>query len=671
MIGQAIAGRYQILAEIGRGGMGVVYQAHEPSLDRDVALKILPSYLAHDQQFVARFAREAQTAAQLDHPNIVAIYDVGRDGNTHYIAMQLLDGQPLSQLLRNTGPLAIKRTIHIATQIASALDYAHEHGLVHRDIKPANIMIGPDDHATLTDFGIARATEGTQITRTGVMIGTPEYMAPEQVLGEPASASTDLYSLAVLTYEMLTGVTPHRGTEAHAVLHSIVYEPPPKPRSINPQITSAVEDVLLRGLAKKPEQRFSGGREFTSALQGALTGKTVAVPRPTVVRPALQRSSNTPLLVGVGLAMLVLVVVGILAMGNGNKTPQIHTPSPVSPVGTITVGSAARAAHNDVPATQTALAATMTVISEVRNTSNTRTAVAQKTEATHSAIAVQTKYTATPSGPTGTIAFQSNRSGRPQIYKVSVPDFSRVEALTSGAAHYGPSLSLDGRSITYTGGGSSEDSTANEVYIMSMDSGSVRRVTHNNVPEKQPALPPDGRQVAYRTKRSGNWEIYVAKPLSGGYSEQDISRHSNKDYHPSWDPTGRSVVFSAERAGVNRDELYIMNADGSNQTRITYNSSEDYAPVWSPDGQWIAFVSNRNGDADIYVIGVDGTGERQLTTSQAADREPAWSPDGRWLAFSSNRYGNWDIFIEEALTGRVVARVTTSRADDTHPTWSR
>ncbi len=268
------------------------------------------------------------------------------------------------------------------------------------------------------------------------------------------------------------------------------------------------------------------------------------------------------------------------------------------------------------------------------------------------------------------IVFQSNRSGSPQIYTVTVPDFSEIVQLTYGVAHFAPSLSLDGRKITFTRGGSDEDSSANEVYVMDVDGGNIERVTYNSSVEKQPALSADGRKVAYRSKRPDNWEIFVADSRYG-YRESNVSHDAAKDFHPSWDPTGRQLVFAAERVGTNRDELYIMNIDSGGQTRLTYNSVPDYAPVWSPDGKRIAFVSKRNGNVDIYVINVDGTGERRLTSDPATDTDPAWSPDGRQIAFSSDRLGDRDILILDVESGAVVTQLITDASDDSHPSWSR
>jgi oligopeptide transport system substrate-binding protein len=268
LIGQTL-GQYQITREIARGGMAVVYEANQSILDRRVAIKVLPPELSLDETFVQRFTQEARAAARLSHPNIVTIYDVGRYESYYYIVMQLLDGEALSDLIRRVGRLSPERVLQILAQIASALDYAHGQGLVHRDIKPANIIVGAGDHATLTDFGIAKAAENTRLTRTGMLVGTPEYMSPEQASGQPVGPASDLYSLGIVIYQMLAGRAPFQGDTTPALLHKQVYEQPQPVRTHAPDLPKGVDAVLAKALAKDPSQRFSSAVELTRALGDA------------------------------------------------------------------------------------------------------------------------------------------------------------------------------------------------------------------------------------------------------------------------------------------------------------------------------------------------------------------------------------------------------------------
>jgi len=269
LIGKTL-GQYQIVELAGQGGMARVYKAYQPSLNRYVALKVLPEYLAHDVEFVSRFRQEATAAAALRHPNILVIYDIGEADNLHYIATEFLEGQTLDQMIKQGGALPLPGIVSIVNQLASALEAAHQHGMVHRDIKPSNVFVGARDHVTLTDFGIVKAMSATRLTRTGMLVGTPEYMSPEQAEGLSLDWRSDLYSLGVVVYEMLTGHVPFAAPTPNAVLYAHVNKAPAPPSQLNPAIPRPLEAVVLRALAKRPDDRFRSDAEFASALEQAV-----------------------------------------------------------------------------------------------------------------------------------------------------------------------------------------------------------------------------------------------------------------------------------------------------------------------------------------------------------------------------------------------------------------
>ena len=262
-------GRFQIKEERGRGGMAVVYKAYDCILQRTVALKVLHPNLAANQEFTERFRREAITAANLRHPNIVVIFDVGSHEQFQYIVMEYLEGQTLQREIQGTGQLPLARILRILGQLAGALDYAHEQGLVHRDVKPANIIIGRSGHVTLTDFGLVKAAQRSQITGEGSTMGTLRYMSPEQAMGRDLDCRADLYSLGVVVYEMLAGETPFTGSTPYQTLHSLIYKPPPPLSLHNPRVAPGVESAVLRSLAKDPDKRFGTAGEFVQALARA------------------------------------------------------------------------------------------------------------------------------------------------------------------------------------------------------------------------------------------------------------------------------------------------------------------------------------------------------------------------------------------------------------------
>jgi serine/threonine-protein kinase len=262
-------GRYRLIELLGRGGMGEVWRGHDTVVDRTVAIKMLLPHFAQDKTFEQRFRREARAAARLDEPHVVPIYDVGEVDGLLYVAMRLINGQDLQTIL-DSGPLEADRAVGIIEQIASALQAAHKVGLVHRDVKPSNILITDDDFAYLIDFGIARAAGDTGITSTGATIGTWSYMAPERFSSEEIEPSSDIYALACVLYQSLTGHLPFPGTTLEQVAMAHMTAPPPKPSTQRREIPMAMDDVIATGLAKDPRQRYPTPKELAQAARSAL-----------------------------------------------------------------------------------------------------------------------------------------------------------------------------------------------------------------------------------------------------------------------------------------------------------------------------------------------------------------------------------------------------------------
>ena len=264
----AALGAYRISAPIGRGGMATVYKAYQPGLSRYVAIKVLPPTLAGEAGFEERFRQEAVAIARLRHPNILSIFEYGEERGMHYLITEYVDGGELSDQLGV--PLPVSYVVGMLDPIAAALDYAHARGIFHRDVKPSNILLHRGGKPVLADFGVAKLVDSSQrLTQTGAVLGTPEYMAPEQALGQPFTAASDQYALAIVAYQMLTGRVPYTADTPVAVLLAHLQQPLPPPRAINPTLGRDVETALLRGLAKRPEDRYPNVSAFTSALAGA------------------------------------------------------------------------------------------------------------------------------------------------------------------------------------------------------------------------------------------------------------------------------------------------------------------------------------------------------------------------------------------------------------------
>ena len=275
LINTLFDGRYRILRKLGSGGMANVYLAEDEDLGRRVAIKILSERYANDESFNERFRREAKSAASLSHPNIVSIYDRGEADGIPYIAMEVIEGRSLKELILTRGPLPLATAIDYTHQILDALRFAHRNGIIHRDIKPHNILLGAENRAKVTDFGIARAG-ASQMTEVGSIMGTAQYLSPEQARGAPVTAASDLYSVGIVLYEMLTGQVPFSGDSAIEIAMKHLNETPRPPSSLRPELTPELDQVVLRALAKNPEDRYQASEEFSADLDRVEAGIPIA-----------------------------------------------------------------------------------------------------------------------------------------------------------------------------------------------------------------------------------------------------------------------------------------------------------------------------------------------------------------------------------------------------------
>ncbi len=343
-------GQYKIETQIGQGGMATVYKAYQPSINRHVAVKILPSQYAQDPNFVKRFEHEARAIAALEHPHILPVYDFGSQDGLTYMAMRYVETGTLSNLMGS--PLSNERIVRLIGPVARALDYAHKQGVVHRDIKPSNILIDQNGEPLLTDFGIAKMIQGsgaTQLTGTGMVLGTPAYMSPEQAKGISIDGRSDIYSLGVVLYELLTGQQPYQAETPLGVVFKHVSEPLPPPRSINPKVAEPLERVVIKAMAKEPAQRYLTAGEMEQALQSALREiesgeRTMSSPALSTPPQGVPVSTTLPstspqkprsklgLWLGVGAAVVCLGGCGLLALGIAVAPTESGTPTTVAEV---------------------------------------------------------------------------------------------------------------------------------------------------------------------------------------------------------------------------------------------------------------------------------------------------------------------------------------------------
>jgi serine/threonine protein kinase len=350
-IGSEIAG-YRIESLLGRGGMSVVYLATQEFPKRKVALKLLAPELVDEPGFRERFIRESNAAASLDHPNVIPIYGAGEENAVLWIAMRYVEGTDLAHLIQGEGALPPQRTVHIIEQVASALDAAHEIGLVHRDVKPGNILLARSDHAYLADFGITKRREaGTEFTKTGDFLGSVDYAAPEQIKGEEVDGRADVYSLGCVAYECLTGESPFARDSDMAVLYAHVNDPLPRPTAVRADLPEAVDAVVAGAMAKSPAERYPTASEMTSAIGAALASPVGAPPTApstpapdSLRRPARRRRA----LVAVGVAILVVAAATVVVLTNSHR-PAHGAGSSTTPGSSASSSSASSASPTGPP----------------------------------------------------------------------------------------------------------------------------------------------------------------------------------------------------------------------------------------------------------------------------------------------------------------------------------
>jgi eukaryotic-like serine/threonine-protein kinase len=341
VVGEVVAGRYELEELVGTGGMSSVFRARDTLLERRVALKILHQHFTEDEQYVERFRREARAVASLSHPNIVTILDRGEDEGRQFIVFELVEGRTLAEVLHEEGRLPVPRALEIAIQVARGLGFAHEQGLVHRDVKPQNVILNGDGRAKVTDFGIARSLEVQGVTQSGAVLGTSNYIAPEQASGKPVDRTTDVYSLGVVLFELLTGEVPFPGESFVAVAMQHVSEPPPSVLEVRPDVSVRVARAVDRALEKDPADRFPTMDAFAAELEACLAeldapsdAEVTLVHRAPVVRARRRRLLPVGL-VALGLVLLAAAVAALLlhrSSGHSGKGGSKPPPSAARPV---------------------------------------------------------------------------------------------------------------------------------------------------------------------------------------------------------------------------------------------------------------------------------------------------------------------------------------------------
>jgi Tol biopolymer transport system component len=737
-------GPYEIVALLGAGGMGDVYRARDTRLDRTVAVKVLKPSLAGDPSFRERFDREARTISALHHAHICTLYDVGEaavaiaghesGAPVSYLVMECLEGETLARRLER-GPMKLADALRVATEIAGALDNAHRAGVVHRDLKPGNIMLTRSG-AKLLDFGLAKTASlgaplvtdvvgGGQsqlptlqpITAQGTILGTFQYMAPEQLEGREAGTRSDIFAFGAVLYEMISGDRPFRGASQASLIAAILErDPPPIATSAGPT-PPALDHLIRTCLAKDPDDRWQTAGDVARELKWIGTSGSDAADRVPPAARRTRRWRSAGWAAAAVATVMAAVLAGYFALGRpspsslvalGRTTqitfdPGLELDPTISPDGRLVAYAAGAVGHSRI---------------YVRQLDGTRSL-----GLTGDVAGFQRWPKWSPDG--SKIAFFSVNAGTDVRTISIIPSLggvSKVVVEETGTFLCCPAWSPDGARIAYA--------TGNALYVQTLDGGGLVKVAAHPFLTHSLAWSPDGRRIAYVVENlnfvfgapdmgniapSSIWVI----PASGGTPVQITDRvHLNMS--PTWTPDGKRLLFISNRGG-RRDIYQIalrdsgepsgdaalvtaglnaltidLSKDGS---RLAYSVYATEANIWSipipdhppaslssasqvtfgsqsvegisvsPDGKWLAFDSSRSGNQDIYRMPVSGGELEQLTTNASDDFLPVWSPDGREIVFYSWRSGNRDVYVM-AADGRSERQLTSDPGHEFYPDWS-
>jgi len=584
---------YRVVDKIGEGGMGAVWRATDATLDRDVAIKVLPVDFASDAERLARFEREAKVLASLNHPNIGAIYGFHEAGGVRFLAMELVPGEDLAQRLEK-GSVPLADAVDIARQIAAGLEYAHERGIVHRDLKPANVKITPDGTVKILDFGLAKAVVGDAAasgptstptilptmtsagTAMGMILGTAAYMSPEQARGKPVDKRADIWAFGVVLFEMIAGRRLFEGETISDTLAAVLtrsIELDALPRSVPPRLRG----LLARCLERDPKARLRDIGEARIALES----KAAVEPGAGIADPAPGRPAWVPAVAAIAL---------VAAAGGAGWWFGHRSSPPAQPWSNFT----------------------------------------QLTDAS----GVETGPTISPDGTT--FAYSSEARGSSDIYVQRVG--GRNPVLVAGDPNRNevwPAFSPDGKSIAF-----SQSGGRGGIFIVGATGESVRRLTDFG---SNPAWSPDGQRIVFSTEevdsvytRHGFGALWTVE-LSGG---QPAKLDDGDAVQPAWSPKGLRIAFWVNHAG--QRDLATIPAGGGAQVPATSDAAADWAPVWSPDGRFLYFASDRGGSMGIWRIEIDeasgrpGTAPEPVAVGVDVSMDlPHLSADGTSLVFRS------------------------------------
>jgi len=712
LIGQTLA-HYKIVKKIGAGGMGDVYLAEDTKLSRQVALKVLPPELAENEERRARFQREAKAIAALDHSNIVQVFSVEEADGVHFIAMQLVKGKTLAELIPKGG-LPLDKFFDCSIPLAGAVAAAHEAGIIHRDLKPANVMVSDEGIVKVLDFGLARQDAPIRVhdvsesptalkTQEGIIAGTLHYMSPEQAEGKRVDQRSDIFSLGIMFYEMLTGARPFQGNTATAVLSSILKDTPDSISDLKAGVPNELAKIVRRCLAKEPGRRYQTTFDVRNELKEAGAIKA-------------SRSSRGPWLAAAGLTVAVIVwLSGINPTADRTSSvPRLANPIQITSATGIED-------HPDWSPDGSTLAFSG---GQAVNLMGGNWDIWVKQAGGGPAVNRTPDYAGDDRYPTwspdGTqIAFWSERDGGGYYVMPALAGPARRVFAAPLHQPSPPQWSVDGEELA----GLIKDESSNYVHIVSLKTGETRRVSAPGRREERfdLAWSSDGRYFAYvdgDDLYNNLSQLWILRAADG--EAFAVTDGTSSDWGPSWSADGRTVYFVSNRGGSSDMWQLSVATDGSRENepnaitvgigirhaflspdgkKLAYSKGRTISNVWrlpiladrpatwedaqqitfdqsliemvdvSPDGRQLLIDSDRAGNADLWTFPADGGEMRQLTTGAALDWGARWSPEADEIAFYSTRSGNRDLWSMSARGG-AATRLTNYDGIDRYPAWS-
>lgn len=697
-------GDYVVQDVLGRGGMGVVYRASHSVLDAAVALKLMLPELTANEDFRARFIREAELLPTIEHPNIVAVLETGEASGELFIAMELIEGVDLKRLISKEGSLTPKRALPILKQAADALDAAHEVLVVHRDVKPQNILVKPAtkpderDQVFLTDFGLIRPVAAESTTsRTGQIFGSIQYMAPEQIEGAPTDGRADVYSLACVAYECFTGKIPFERPNEIGVIWAHIHSDPPRASEATLLLPGGIDDVIRQGMAKHPDDRYLTCGELVAALEeGLKKQRRNLVPMP--LRPLVRRATRPKTEREVWAPNFFPELSRVRKLTNRTNWGQV---------------AAVFAALLLLPAAVTQLAHPQGVVGAATEVAD---AVA--------ALAPDPEVTSSPPRRSGPSQKETGLEGRRPI---------AIRELTAEEPDAARKLRRDSKEVPRAGGrsktmpvdvgadlaqtkvvfaswrnaGSNKSITGGEIYSMNADGTDLQRLTWTDPAQQEvyPAVSPDGTSIVFHRSsdvESGDLFIVGAE----GTTTRRLTDAPGCEVLPNWSPDGKKVLFSRSPSCITTEpaDVWILDVETGRETKLTSGTHDDWGGAFSPNGESIVFTRDdrlftmRANGTNVRQVGGGVTGwdpdwcpggdvvfaresgiwsadlksgeKRQLSSNRAqyGDDSPSCSPNGTKVMFESFRDGHWQIYVMD-IDGSDETNITRSQWGEHHPDW--